>query len=311
MTGAHAVSGVNGGSAPPLLLCLGLGFTARALALRLAAKGFRIAGTARSAKGAAAIRAEGWDGLVFDGERPSEELASAVAGATHVLVSAPPGEAGDPVLRALGRVLRQAPRLAWIGYLSTVGVYGDHGGAWIDEDTPPTNPGVRGQRRLDAESAWLGFGRAHGKRVEVFRLPGIYGPGRSQIDQLLAGTARRIVKPGQVFNRIHVDDIAAALEAAIAAPPRHAIYNLIDDEPAPSDEVIVYAAGLLGMAPPPAVAFDEAQLSPMAASFYEQSKRVSNRRMKDALGVRLAFPTYREGLAAIAEGTKPAKGVAR
>jgi nucleoside-diphosphate-sugar epimerase len=229
-----------------------------------------------------------------------------VAAATHVLVSAPPDEAGDPIIRAIGTELQRGSRIAWIGYLSTIGVYGDHGGRWIDEETAPADPGVRGRRRLDAEAEWLSFGRAHAMRVEVFRLPGIYGPGRSPIDQLLAGTARRIVKPGQVFNRIHVDDIAAALEAAIAAPPRHEIYNLVDDEPAPSDEVLVYAAGLLGMTPPAAVPFEAARLSPMAASFYEQSKRVSNRRMKEALGVRLAYPTYREGLAALAAQLKAA-----
>lgn len=287
-------------AAPPTLLCLGLGYTARALARRLEPKGFRIAGTARNSEGAAAITAAGWQGLVLDGAHRSPDLDAAIAEATHVLVSAPPDEAGDPVLRGLGEALAGSHQGAWIGYLSTVGVYGDHGGGWVDETTPPVDPGIRGQRRLDAEAAWLAFGRRHRARVEVFRLPGIYGPGRSQIDQLLAGTARRIVKPGQVFNRMHVDDIAAALEAAIAGPARHEIYNLADDEPAPADEVIAFAAGLLGMAPPPAIDFAEAPLSEMARSFYAQSKRVSNRRMKEALGVRLAYPTYREGLRAIA-----------
>jgi nucleoside-diphosphate-sugar epimerase len=266
-----------------------------------------VAGSARSAEGAAAITAQGWQGLVLDGDRRSADLSAAVAAATHVLVSAPPGDAGDPILRALGGELQRAPRLAWIGYLSTVGVYGDHGGGWVDETTPAVAPGARGGRRLEAEAAWLSFGETHAKCVEVFRLPGIYGPGRSAIDQLLAGTARRIVKPGQVFNRIHVEDLATALEAAITQPPRHSVYNLADDEPAPADEVVAYAAGLLGMAPPPAIPIESAQLSPMAASFYEQSKRVSNRRMKEALGVRLAYPTYREGLAAIAAQREPGK----
>lgn len=296
---------VSGSDAmPPLLLCLGLGYTARALAHRLAARGFRIAGSARSAEGIAAISAEGWQALILDGERRSPGLADVVTEATHVLISAPPDDNGDPVLLALGRELQEPPHLQWIGYLSTVGVYGDHGGRWIDETTAPNNPGVRGQLRLDAEAAWLSFGKAHGRRIEVFRLPGIYGPGRGPMAQLLAGRTRRIVKPGQVFNRMHVADIAAALEAAIDAPQRHAIYNLTDDEPAPADEVLAYAAQLLGREPPAAVPFEQAALTPMAASFYEQSKRVSNRRMKDALGVRLAYPTYREGLAAIAADLK-------
>ena len=279
------------------LLCLGLGYTAEALARRVAPNGFRVTGTSR---GVAVRQTPGpWQRLVFDGRTCCRDLAAAIATATHVLVSAAPDEHGDPILRSLASELAHAPHLAWIGYLSTVGVYGDHGGAWIDETTAPTDPGSRGQRRLDAETAWLAFGRAHGRRVEIFRLPGIYGPGRSQIDQLRAGTARRIVKPGQVFNRMHVDDIALALAAAMTAPPRHDVYNLVDDEPAPSDEVIAFAADLLGIPAPPAIPFADANLSPMAASFYAQSKRVSNRRMKEALVAALAYPTYREGLRAI------------
>ncbi|MGE0699727.1 MAG: SDR family oxidoreductase [Hyphomicrobiaceae bacterium] len=296
------------------LLCLGLGYTARSLARRLSAAGWRIAGTARSNTGAAAITAEGWQGHVLreDGAAAvrSPMLAAALSEATHILVSVPPDGAGDPVLRALGPEIEQARQVAWIGYLSTVGVYGDHGGAWIDESTPPRDPGLRGERRLASESAWLELGARLGKRVAVFRLPGIYGPGRSAVDQLRAGTARRIVKPGQVFNRMHVDDIALALAAAMTTPTPHRIFNLCDDEPAPSEDVVAYAAALLGLAPPPAIPFAEAQLSPMAASFYAQSKRVSNRRMKHELGVRLVYPTYREGLAAIAEleGPPPPAG---
>ena len=278
------------------LLCLGLGYTAVALARRVAANGYRVTGTSRSTGGGTA---DAWRRLVFDGTSCSPELTAAIATATHVLVSAPPDQQGDPILRVLAEQLADTPRLSWIGYLSTVGVYGDHGGGWVDETTPPADPGARGQRRLDAEAAWLAYGRARGRRVEVFRLPGIYGPGRSPIDQLRAGTARRIVKPGQVFNRIHVDDIALALAAAMDGPPRHEIYNLVDDEPAPADEVVTFAAGLLGVPAPPPVPFAAVDLSPMAASFYAQSKRVSNRRMKEALVARLAYPTYREGLRAI------------
>lgn len=293
---------------PPTLLCLGMGYSARALARRLTAKGFAIAGTARTRAGRDAIQRDGWQGLVFDAPTGSPELAQAVASATHILVSAPPDDAGDPVLAALDSGLAHAPRLTWIGYLSTIGVYGDHAGAWVDETTPPRDPGLRGGRRLAAEARWQDFGGRHGKRVEVFRLPGIYGPGRSAIDQLRQGSARRIVKSGQVFNRIHVEDLAAALERAMAAPSAHTLYNLVDDEPAAADEVVAYAARLLGMSPPPLVRFEEARLTPMAASFYEQSKRVCNRRMKDALGVALLHPSYREGLAAILRDTGIPRG---
>lgn len=297
-------------AAAPHLLCLGLGYTARSLAGRLTGGGWRITGSARQPAGVAAIEARGWRGVRLDGAGPadgqSSALATALAGVTHLLLSAPPGPDGDPILRSYAAVLAGAQSLSWIGYLSTVGVYGDHAGAWVDETTAP-NPGSdRGRWRLAAEQAWLTFGGRCGVSTEIFRLPGIYGPGRSVLDKLRAGTARRIVKPGQVFNRIHVDDIATALIAAMrraapaTAPSAGAIYNLVDDEPSPPEDVVVYAAGLLGLPVPPAVEFERAQLSPMARSFYGEAKRVSNARMKSGLGVGLAYPTYREGLAAIA-----------
>jgi nucleoside-diphosphate-sugar epimerase len=284
------------------LLCLGLGYTAEALARRLEAQGFAIVGTSRSAEGAAAIAARGWKGLAFAGAGPSGEVAAAIPEASHILVSVPPDADGDPVLRSHAADIAAAAGLAWIGYLSTIGVYGDHAGGWVDETTPPAPGNARSRYRLAAEAAWLELGRSSGRRVEVFRLPGIYGPGRSAIDSLRAGTARRIAKPGQVFNRMHVADIAAVLEAAFGRPHVHAIYNLADDEPAPPEDVITYAAELLGLAPPPIVPFAEAHLSPMAQSFYAETKRVSNARMKAALGIRLRYPTYREGLAAIIRG---------
>ena len=214
--------------------------------------------------------------------------------------SAPPGEQGDPVLRHHRDDLRAAPQLQWIGYLSTVGVYGGHGGAWVDEATP-ANPGSpRSQYRLAAEQAWLALPNGAKPLIGVFRLSGIYGPGRSAIDNLRDGTARRIVKPGQVFNRIHVDDIALVLEAAMARQPASQIYNVTDDEPAPPQDVVGYAAALLGLPVPPDLPFATAALSPMARSFYSDNKRVRNDRMKRELGVSLAHPTYREGMAAIA-----------
>ena len=284
------------------MLCFGLGYTARFLARRMSAQGWRISGTSRTAEGVAAVAAEGWGGLHFDGTEKTTAVSAALASATHVLLSIPPDAAGDTALRHHGPDLAAAPHLAWIGYLSTIGVYGDHQGGAVDEETPPSPATDRGRRRLAAELEWLAFPARTGKRVEIFRLPGIYGPGRSALDAVRAGSARRIVKPGQMFNRVHVADIAAALEAAFTQPHRHAVYNVTDDEPAPPEDVIAYAAKLLGAPLPPAIAFEDAELSAMARSFYGESKRVSNRRLKLGLGLKLAYPSYREGLAAIVGG---------
>jgi nucleoside-diphosphate-sugar epimerase len=284
------------------IVILGLGYAGRAVARRLAGPGFAVAGTARTAEGAAAIAGEGWQGLVFDGEQPGDGVAEALGAATHLLVAVPPEATGEPVLRHHALDIAGARDLAWIGYLSTVGVYGDHGGAWVDETTPCAPVSARGARRLEAEAAWQALGAAAGKRVAVFRLPGIYGPGRSAFDALRQGTARRVVKPGQVFNRIHVADIAGAVAAAVAAPDAAGVYNVTDDAPAPPEDVVAHAARLMGIEPPPEVPIAEAALSPMALSFYAESKRVSNRRLKQELGYRLRYPSYREGLAAIAAG---------
>jgi nucleoside-diphosphate-sugar epimerase len=278
------------------LLCIGLGYSAQVFAARVAAEGWRIAGTATSADGAARIAALGYDAIVFDGRAPSAALRTALASATHLLISAPPDADGDPLLRHHAADLATASHLAWIGYFSTVGVYGDHAGAWIDETTPARPTSARSRWRLDAEEAWLALGRRTQIRTNVFRLPGIYGPGRGPLEAVCNGTARAIVKPGQVFNRIHVEDIANVLAAAIARPTKHAIYNVTDDEPAPSHEVLAYAAAQLGLPPPPTVNFDTADLTPMARSFYSECKRVSNARIKSALGVTLLFPTYRDGM---------------
>jgi len=284
------------------LFCFGLGYSATCLARRLAAKGWRIAATGTTEASVARIADLGFAALHFDGESRSQAVTDALCDATHVLVSAPPLASGDPVLLSHRSDLALAPQMQWIGYLSTVGVYGDHRGAWVDETTPPSPISRRSWQRWDAEQAWSAFAQEYGKRVEIFRLSGIYGPGRSAIDNLQRGSARRIVKPGQVFNRIHVEDIATALEAVIAKPHLHTVYNLSDDEPAPSEDVLVFAAHLLQVAPPPAIDFCAAELSPMARSFYAECKRVSNRRLTHDLGVELAYPTYREGLRAIAKG---------
>lgn len=277
------------------LFCFGMGFSARALARRLAARGWRVTGTSRTEAGAAELAAMGYEALRFDGSAKLPE--GALDGATHLLSSVPPSASGDPVLAACGPELaRRAGQFAWAGYLSTTGVYGDRGGDWVDEDSALTPSTDRGERRLKAETAWLGLWRESGLPVHLFRLAGIYGPGRNQLESVLDGTARRIVKPGQVFSRIHVEDIAGMLEASIARPRPGRAYNGADDEPAPPQDVVAFAAELLGRPLPPEIPFEAADLTPMARSFYAESKRVSNRRAKEELGYRLLYPTYREGL---------------
>ena len=287
------------------LICFGFGFCARALAEQLAAQGWRITGTSRSAEGAERIRALGFEAACFDGTAPSAEVRAALQTASHLVISAPPGDDGDPVLRQHQSNIVGAPGLKWIGYLSTIGVYGDYGGAWVDETTPETPVSQRSKRRFAAEQSWLSLAKPDaGPTVQVFRLAGIYGPGRSAIDQVRAGHARRIVKPGQVFNRIHVDDIAATLAAAIVTGGPHSVYNVTDDEPAPPQDVIGYAAQLLGVPAPPEVPIEDVGLSPMAQSFYSELKRVRNERIKQDLGVRLQYPTYREGLTSVLAATR-------
>lgn len=278
------------------LFCFGLGYSARVLAERLAARGVPVSGTSTTPSGVARLTASGYRSVLYDGLRPSPEVAPALADVTHVLLSIPPTAEGDPAHFHHGADLAAAPKLKWIGYFSTVGVYGDADGGWVSEATEANPASERGKRRLMAERQWLAFGQRTGACVMVFRLPGIYGPGRSALDDVRAGTARRIIKPGQVFNRIHVDDIASAVEAGIANPHAGGVYNVTDDEPAPPQDVVAYAADLLRQPLPPALDFATAELSPMARSFYSESKRVSNARMKADLGVRLAYPTYRDGL---------------
>jgi nucleoside-diphosphate-sugar epimerase len=278
------------------LLILGLGYSAGFFARAALARGWEVTGTVRSAEKAGRLSREGVRTLVFDGFAVSSALATAVAEAEAVLVSVQPGENGDPVLEGLGKQLAAAPNLRWIGYLSTIGVYGDHGGAWIDETAAPGSPSKRAQLRIAIEQAWLSLGASSGKPVQIFRLSGIYGPGRNTFVKLREGTATRLIKPGQVFNRIHVDDIAGVLIASLARPRAGAVYNVTDDEPAPPQDVVSFAADLGGIAPPPEVPFDPARLSPMAASFYGENKRVSNALVKSELAYAFRYPTYREAL---------------
>ena len=276
------------------LFCFGLGFSARALARRLSPDGWEVSATSRSAEGLAAIDALGYRVVRF------ESTLSIPDDVTHVVVSAPPGADGDPVLRLCGDALRQAQGVVWTAYLSTTGVYGDHGGGWVTEESPLTPNTERGARRLAAERQWLELPRP----AHIFRLAGIYGPGRNQLLTVLDGTARRIIKPGQIFSRIHVDDIATTLNASIAKPNPGRAYDVCDDEPCPPQDVVAYAAELLEMPVPAEIAFEDAVLSAMARSFYADSKRVSNRRIKQELGVKLAYPSYREGLKALAAELK-------
>ncbi len=283
------------------LVCVGLGYCAAALGRRLQGQGWSVAGSARTAEAVSDLRAQGFEAALFTGEAPGADMPALLASATHLLLSAPPDDHGDPLLRHHRADLARASRLRWIGYLSTVGVYGGWDGAWVDEATAPKPTSPRAQARVAAEQAWLAFGADANIPTHVFRLAGIYGPGRNALLNVREGRARRVIKRGQVFNRIHVADIAATLEASIAKPHAGAVYNVADDEPAPPQDPIVFAAGLLGVAPPPEVPFEQAELSPAARGFYGESKRVRNARIKTELGVRLAYPTYREGLTALAE----------
>ena len=288
-------AGGDGGSVSGVLFCFGLGYSAKVLARRLAARGWEVRGTTRTPEKATALAAEGWRVFPLSREQPLHARAEALAGVSHVLTSIAPDETGDPVLDLHGPDLQHLPQLAWAGYLGTTAVYGDRQGAWVDEATPIEPTLARADRRARAEAAWL----ASGLPVHIFRLAGIYGPARNAFVNLKDGTARRIVKPGQVFSRIHVEDIASVLEGSITRPRLGAIYNVCDDEPAPPGDVVAYAAGLMGIRPPPEQAYATADLSPMARTFYKDNRRVRNGLIKRELGVRLAFPTYREGLRAL------------
>jgi nucleoside-diphosphate-sugar epimerase len=278
----------------PHLFCFGFGYTARVLARQLAAEGWIVGGTCRTADKTSEA---GFPVEVFDGDHPLPR--KALDGVTHLLVSVPPDAVGDPVLAVHGKDIAQIKGLRWLGYLSTTGVYGDRGGGWVDETADLSPSGERGRRRVAAEAGWLDLWHRRGVPVHVFRLAGIYGPGRSPFEALRGGTAKRIDKPGQVFSRIHVEDLAHVLAASTSRPRPGAVYNVCDDDPAAPEAVVAHAAALLGLPAPPLVPFQAAELSPMARSFYDDNKRVSNRLIKSELGVTLRYPDYRAGLAAI------------
>ncbi len=275
------------------MVVAGLGYSGAAIAREALAHGFAVTGTARDPAGArtpAGVAVTAFDAA-----------GGAIRAATHLVVTAAPAEAGDPVLAAHAAAVAAAPGLRWVGYLSTTGVYGDRAGAEVDEDATPAPGQPRSIRRLEAEEAWRAAASSRGIALDVFRVGGIYGPGRSAIDELRAGTARRVAKPGHLFSRIHRDDIALAVVAAARAPDGMRVLHLVDDEPAASAEVTAEAARLLGVTPPPEVPFEEARarMSPMALSFWSENRRVVNAVTKRRLGIAWRYPTYREGLRGI------------
>ena len=285
----------------PTLLSFGHGYTATALEHHLMPRNWRIIGTTRTDDKASAMLAQGVEPRIW----PGADLTRALDAATHLLISISPGENGDIVLSELEEeITARAAQFEWVGYLSTTGVYGDHDGSWVDEDTPLNPTTDRGRARVAAEAAWSAI---PGLPLHIFRLAGIYGPGRGPFSKVRNGTARRIIKQGQVFSRIHVEDIAQVLAASINRPNPGTAYNVCDDDPAPPQDVIAYAAELLDMPVPEAVPFEEADLSPMARSFYAESKKVRNDRIKTELGVSLRYPDYRAGLKAILAAEEAAR----
>lgn len=279
------------------LLCLGCGYTAERVADRMRAAGWRTSGTSRDAARRDQLIARGHAAI---DPADDQAMARALSEATHILAAAAPRHGGDPFIARAGEILPQRSNAPiWLGYLSTTGVYGIKDGSWADEETPPAPLSARGQARVEAENAWRRLADDIGAPAAIFRLAGIYGPGRNVLAQLKAGTARRIVKDGQVFNRAHVDDIAAVVAAAMTQPARAGIYNVADDEASSSADVIAYGAELLGLPMPPATPFETADLSPMAREFYAENKRIRNDKIKDQLGVTLAYPDYRAGLKAL------------
>jgi nucleoside-diphosphate-sugar epimerase len=285
------------------LVCFGLGYSAEHFVGTFGDGFERIIGTVRGAERAAVLNthlAGRLKALVFGGASANADVTRAIGHADCMLVSVPPNEHGDPVLAAFGDALAHARHLRSIVYLSTVGVYGDHGGEWVDETTPPKPGSARSRARLDAERVWQKLGARRGTAVAILRLAGIYGPGKNALLQIRQGSARRIVKPGQVFSRIHVADIAQAIDAAFARKVG-GLFNVADDEPSAPGDPLAFAAQLLGRDPPPEVPFEEAapSLSPMALSFWQECRRVRNDKLKRELGVTLLYPTYREGLRAL------------
>lgn len=286
-------------SAAKKLFCFGYGYSCDYLGHALKnAGGWDVAGTTRDLEKKAYMQQQGIRSYIFDYKKPLADPKLFFRDVTHILISTPPDDDGDPVFLAHADDILRISTLEWIGYLSSTVVYGDRGGEWVDENSEPRPNSKRGSRREKAEQQWLSLYAKHGAPVHIFRLAGIYGPGRSALDSVRAGIARRINKPGHVFSRIHVEDIVNILLASFAHPHPGAIYNVCDDLAAPSHEIISYACNLLGIYPPPLESFDEIDMAPMARSFYADNKRIHNDRIKKELGVTLLYPDYKSGLEA-------------
>lgn len=299
----------NASSSPsaPHLFCFGFGYVAHDLARTLKAQGWKISGTTRDPDKRKQMKDEGFSAYLFDQDTPLGDPKLFMKGVTHVLVCAPPNDAGDPAFVLHGDDLLELPDLKWLGYLSSNSVYGDRQGGTVDETTRANPTSKRGSRRIKAEDQWMELCE-DGLPVHIFRLAGIYGPGRSAVESMAVGIARRIYKEGHAFSRIHVEDIVKVLIASMNAPKPGEIYNLCDDEAAPSHEVIAHAAHLMGREPPPMIDYEDANLSPMAASFYNDNKRVKNDKIKNDLNITLTYPTYREGLVQCYEAWKEREG---
>jgi nucleoside-diphosphate-sugar epimerase len=284
------------------LFCFGFGYTAEHLATTLLQRGdWEIAGTTRDKDKKDELRARGIDACLFERDFPLGDPLYMLRGTTHLLLSVPPDSEGDPVYRQHANDIARLKTLEWAGYLSATSVYGDRNGGWVDEGSETRPSSIRGSRRARAESQWQELRTRVGIPLHIFRLAGIYGPGRSALDSVRAGIARRVDKPGQAFSRAHIGDIVRVLLASMDAPDPGNIYNVCDDHPAPSHEVIASACELLNIDPPPLVPFEEANLPPMARSFYRDNKRVRNNKIKDRLGVVLQYPDYETGLKACLE----------
>ena len=286
------------------IFCFGFGYTASCLAGKLADCGWKVSGTTTSHDKRDFLKKRGINAWIFDRQHPIPDPFDTFAGVTHILLSVPPDADGDPVFDMHGLDLSDAKNLEWVGYLSTTAVYGNQGGNWVDETMAPAPTSRRGSLRLKAEQQWTSLYLNEGLPLHIFRLSGIYGPGRSVIDAVRSGTARRIDKPSHVFNRVHVGDIVQALIASMNKPHPGSVYNLADDTPSPSHEVVQFACNLTGIESPPLIPFDEAEMAPIVRSFYQDNKRIRNDKIKDELGVQLIYPDYRSGLQSCLEVEK-------
>jgi hypothetical protein len=285
---------VPGSFSPGRMFCFGMGFSSKALAKRLAPQGWQISGTVRGAQDQ--IKTKNISVIPYDGSKPTLAISEAISHSTHLLITIPPQPSGDVVLKNFSQEISRARHLRWIGYISSTGVYGDNQGKWVDESSPLRASSDHNRQRIEVESAWLKVGRDHDLPVMIFRCVGIYGPGRNLLVALRQGRARRIDKPGLVFSRIHSDDLAQTLEASIKKPQPGEVYNVSDDCPSPPAEAVEYACSLLGVEPPPLEPYEKADLSRTARGFYATNKRVSNKKIKQELGVNLQYPDYRSGL---------------